>query len=94
MATIAINPIEICSEVVNHEPCQESPLPVLRQKFRSRNADFVVATSKYRYLKNHEISLQVGPLGLNMRADEAQALGKALIAAAEHYSATGNAEVV
>lgn len=86
--------IDIKTEWNKHEIDTESPLLVLRQKFNSRNADFVVETSKYRYLRNHEISLRVGPIGLDIRAEEALALGKALIAAAEHYSATVNAEFV
>ena len=30
---------------------------------------------------------RVGPLGLNVSADEAEALGNALVAAAQHYRA-------
>ena len=84
MAT-KIKPIEICTEVVN---CghPEPRLAVLRQKFQSRNADFVVQTGTY-VGANYAVSLRVGPIGLDIRADEAEVLGKALIAAAKHYVA-------
>lgn len=77
-------PLEIETKVAIEEFTPEQPLPILRQKFRSRNADFLVETGKHRFV-SYAVSFRVGPIGLNLGADEAHALGTALIAAAEHY---------
>lgn len=84
--------IEISREMVppQQEHRQEPKITVLRQKFSSRGADFVVETNNHAYLNNYAVMFRVGPLGLDIRADEAEALGQALIAAAAHYCrATG-----
>lgn len=78
--------IEIRSKVaIPQEHLQDQPLPVLRQTFQSRGADFVIETSNHAWIDNHAVTLRVGPIGLDIRANEAEALGKALIAASEHY---------
>ena len=65
--------------------CQTARIETLEISFKSRGADFIISTSEYPGLDNFAVSLRVGPVGMNIKTDEAMALGKALIDAAEHY---------
>lgn len=69
---------------------QEQRLPKLQVKeitFASRRATFVVASGNNAWAETWAVMFRVGPLGLNVSADEAEALGNALVAAAQHYRA-------
>ena len=78
--------IELRSEVVMPEPMRSEPLPVKRITFESRNACFRFETNQHNW-DTFAVSFYVGPLGLTLKADEAEALGKAMIECAEHYRA-------
>lgn len=67
-------------------------MPVKRIAFESRNACFRFETNK-RNWDDFAVSFYVGPLGMTLSADEAEALGTAMIECAEHYrSAIAKAE--
>ncbi len=77
--------IELRSQIVAPERPTHEPLPIKEITFESRKATFVVRSDKYAFGGDWGVMFRVGPLGLNLQADEAEALGKALIECAEHY---------
>ena len=62
-------------------------LPTKEYVFESRKATFLVRSDDSTFSGDWAVQFRVGPLGMNLNPDEADALGKALIAAAEHYRA-------
>ena len=61
-------------------------LPVFSSQFESDRIVFVVTTSTHSAPGlSTNVSLQAGPLGAWFSADEAEAIGEQLIAAARHY---------
>lgn len=60
-------------------------LPTKEYVFESRDATFLVRTDNSAYSGSWAVQFRVGPLGMNLSADEAEALGRALTSAAEHY---------
>jgi hypothetical protein len=62
-------------------------LPTKEYVFESRKATFLVRSDDSTFSGDWAVQFRVGPLGMNLNPDEAEALGKALIAAAEHYRA-------
>ena len=79
--------IELRSQVVAPERRAHEPLPVKEITFESRKATFVVRSDSSAFAGDWGVMFRVGPLGLNLQADEAEALGNALIECAEHYRA-------
>ena len=81
--------IELRSEVATREPTRQDPMPVKRITFESRNACFRFETNE-RQWHDFAVRFYVGPIGLTVNPDEAEAIGRAMIECAEHYrSATG-----
>lgn len=78
--------IELHSEVATPKRYTRDPLPIKRVTFTSRNAGFAVETSDHDWTER-AVHFYVGPIGLHLNPDEAEALGKALIACAEHFRA-------
>lgn len=76
--------IELSSELVAPERMRQDPLPVKRITFESRKACFRFGTCG-RPWEDFAVQFHVGPIGLNLNADEAEAFGKAMIECAEHY---------
>ncbi|WP_145956547.1 hypothetical protein [Burkholderia pseudomallei] len=66
------------------EVALRKPLPVFKAKFVSRNATFMVKSDR-EHFETFAVSINVGPLGMWLNADEAEALGKSMIEAAEHW---------
>ena len=62
-------------------------LPTKEYVFESRKATFLVRSDNITYSDDWAVQFRVGPLGMNLNTDEAVALGRALISAAEHYRA-------
>lgn len=62
-------------------------LPTKEYVFESRKATFLVRSADSTFANDWAVMFRVGPLGMNLNTDEAEALGNALIAAAEHYRA-------
>jgi hypothetical protein len=79
--------IELRSQVVAPERRTHEPLSVKEITFESRKATFVVRSDNYAFAGDWGVMFRVGPLGVNLQADEAEALGKALIECAEYYRA-------
>jgi hypothetical protein len=78
--------IELKSEVFTPARYIREPLPVMNVRFNSRNADFVIKSSASDF-EDMAVSFHVGPIAMHIRADEAAALARALMACAEHYNA-------
>lgn len=78
--------IQLQSEVVTPEPMRHDPLPVKRITFESRKACFRFETNDSPW-NNFAVRFYVGPIGLTLNPDEAEALGNAMIECAEHYRA-------
>lgn len=76
--------LELTSAVVTPRAHSRPPMPIYRATFVSRKAEFSICTSEYDWIDS-AIWLHVGPLGLNLRCDEARAAAAALLAAADHY---------
>lgn len=66
------------------EVALRKPLPVFKAKFSSRNATFLIKSDR-EHFESFAVSVNVGPLGMWLNADEAEALGKSMIKAAEHW---------
>ena len=78
--------IELLTEVFTPEPRFSEPLQVKRITFESRKAVFRFETCE-RDWSDHAVRFYVGPLGMWLQADEAEAMGKAMIECAEHHRA-------
>ena len=83
--------IQLLSEVITPEPMRSDPMPVKRITFESRNACFRFETNEHRW-DNFAVRFYVGPIGLTLNPDEAEALGKAMIECAHHYRAATGAQ--
>ena len=84
--------IELRSEVATREPTRQDPMPVKRITFESRNACFRFSTCRHPW-EDFAVQLHVGPIGLMVTADEAEAVGRAMIECAEYYrSVAGGAK--
>jgi hypothetical protein len=78
--------IELISRISTPTPVMSEPLPVKRITFESRNACFQFETSQHDWFE-HAVHFYVGPIGLHVTPDEAEATGKAMIECAEHFRA-------
>lgn len=78
--------IELHAEVSTPQRYVSAPLPIKRVTFTSRNAGFAVETSEHDWV-DRAVHFYVGPIGLHVNPDEAEALGKAFIECAEHFRA-------
>ena len=78
--------IELRTEVYTPERRTADPLSVKRVTFESRKACFRFETSEHGW-DDMAVRFYVGPLGLWLQADEAEAVGKAMVACAKHYRA-------
>ena len=76
--------IELHSEVVTPAPMRQDPMPVKRITFESRKACFRFSTCGHPW-EDFAVQFHVGPIGLMLNADEAEAMGRAMIECAEHY---------
>ncbi len=79
--------IELHIDVTTPERRTSDPLPVKRVTFESRKAVFRVESSQHEW-SDFEVNFYCGPTALWLQADEAEAMGKALIECAEHYRTT------
>lgn len=78
--------IELKSEVVTPQRRTSDPLQIKRVTFESRGACFRFETNEHDW-SDMAVRFYVGPLGLWLQADEAEAMGKAMIECAEHFRA-------
>ncbi len=60
-------------------------IETLELSFKSRGADFIISTSEYVGMENFAVSFRVGPISISISAEEARALGAAMIECADHY---------
>jgi len=84
--------IELHSQLFAPEQMRSDPLPVKRITFESRKACFRFSTCAHPW-EDFAVQLHVGPIGLTVNPDEAEAIGRAMIECAEYYrSVAGGAK--